>query len=99
MDELQDWELDLLMDGHGEVDRNSWEQTRWLMYTMLAPYQKKGSKIKATDIISFPWDEGYKPANIEVTNDEVARLSKHAEIMGQIIKEQKKKKKKKNGKC
>lgn len=36
--------------------RTSWEQTRFLAHCLLTPYTKK--KLKAEDIIRFPWEGG-----------------------------------------
>ncbi len=40
--------------------RTSWEQTRFLAHCLLTPYSKK--KLRAEDIIRFPWEGGRKKA-------------------------------------
>jgi hypothetical protein len=36
--------------------RERWEQTRWLMWSMLRPYAKKRG-LQPTDVLKLPWDK------------------------------------------
>lgn len=38
------------------VYRDNWERARFLALCLLTPYQKKGKRLKGTDILRFPWD-------------------------------------------
>lgn len=60
------WSLTLrsvtnIMQGRAQAEdareRGHWERTRWAAATYLQPHLKKGSKLKLTDLISFPWEE------------------------------------------
>ena len=39
------------------ADRQSWEQTRWLMHSVLLPHKKSGTDLKLTDVLKFPWEK------------------------------------------
>lgn len=95
MDELKDYELELLIEGHDNANKISWEQTRMLMYSILAPYQKKGKNIKTTDILSFPWDnEPTHTGDIEISNEQVDFMKRR---IGAMQKKMVKDKQKENG--
>lgn len=68
MDQLKPYELTLLLDSIGYAYRDSWEQTRLIMYSITQPNSKR--KIKPKDILKFPWDT--KAAT--VTKEDVERL-------------------------
>lgn len=36
--------------------RNSWEQTRHIMFAALAPHQKKGSNLTPAKVMGLSWD-------------------------------------------
>lgn len=38
------------------IYRDQWERARFLALCLLTPYQKKGKRLKGTDIMRFPWD-------------------------------------------
>ncbi|WP_176714960.1 hypothetical protein [Tenacibaculum soleae] len=40
-----------------EATKQSWEQTRMIMHTVLLPYQQKGKTLKVTDVLPFPWEK------------------------------------------
>lgn len=105
MDDIKDYELELLFDLYSNADRSSWEQTRLLMYTMLAPYRKKGSNTKPTDILPLPWDNGYeqsyKQSDKPLTQEQVDMLRERSEKIKDSMKSilvSKKQKKKEHGK-
>jgi hypothetical protein len=53
----------------------SWERTRWLAATLLAPHAKKGKHIKGQDLIRFAWDEvAEKPKMDEETMKRVMKF-------------------------
>ena len=64
-DDLYDMDMDTLnsvIQAWGKKEeqdyRTSWEQTRFLAHCLLTPYSRK--KLKAEDIIRFPWEGGRK---------------------------------------
>lgn len=89
MDELKDYELNLLIEGHEGADKSTWEQTRMLMYSILAPYQKKGKELKITDVLKFPWDnDPYHTGDIEISNEQVDMMKGRIGVMQEKIKKQ-----------
>lgn len=103
MDEIVDYEFELLFDLYSQADRASWEQTRLLMFAMLAPYRKKGSSNKPSDILPLPWDDNYKAMKKNdkpLTQEQVDMLRNRSEkIKSQMMDViRNKKKKKKHGK-
>ena len=38
-------------------ERSEWERVRWLGYIQAAPYAKKGTMNRPTDLIRFPWEK------------------------------------------
>ena len=58
MDEMQRWELKLILDNLNLAVKNDWEIARQLMYVQSQTHTTK--RMKPTDIMKFPWDEGYK---------------------------------------
>ena len=84
MDELKDYELELLLEAHDECDKASWEQTRLLMYSFLAPYQKKGSNTRPVDVLPLPWDgkhQDLEEHNTEITNQQIEILRAKSEAL------------------
>ena len=41
-------------------ERHQWERQRWLATVLLQPHTKKGTSLKPTDIVKFPWDKKAK---------------------------------------
>ncbi|HBK29043.1 MAG TPA: hypothetical protein DDZ04_04360 [Parabacteroides sp.] len=50
--------------------RDRWERTRFLALTALLPYQKKGKRLKPTDIAKFPWDNPHG----KTTSEDLERI-------------------------
>lgn len=42
------------------LQQQEWERSRWLATLMMQPHLKKGSKLKPTDLVVFPWEEEKK---------------------------------------
>ena len=57
--------------------RDRWERTRFMAHCFLSPYQKKGKKLKPTDIVRFPWDSGKEMEKAKAPSlEEIERMSK-----------------------
>ena len=80
MDEMRPYELYLILDNLNYSIKNDWEIAREIMWSNLQPWSKK--KLKPEDVISLPWDnkQSKRKANIDVTNEIVAKMKKSAEI-------------------
>lgn len=60
MDELQDYELQLLSNMVHWATHQQMEQTRMLMYSVSAPYMKQKKKLH--DFLPLSTDEEFEPA-------------------------------------
>ena len=80
MDEMQVYELYLILENLNYSIKNDWEIGREIMWSNLQPWSKK--KIKPEDVISLPWDnkKSNRKANVEVTHELVEKMQKKAEI-------------------
>lgn len=75
LDEMEQYEINPLVTNIYKKEKESWEQTRMLGYIIAQSNSTK--KLKATDIIKFPWDDDYKP-NTAVSNEDKERLFRNA---------------------
>lgn len=80
MDDMQPFELYLILDNLNYSIKNDWEIGREIMWSNLQPWSKK--KLKPEDVISLPWDDkqSKRKANVEVTHELVEKMQKKAEI-------------------
>lgn len=58
MDEMEFWEIEPIMRNLNYCVRNDWEICRNNMWASLQAFSSK--KLKAKDIITFPWEKGGK---------------------------------------
>lgn len=79
MDKLQWYEVNNYLSSLQYLDVNSWEQTRLLIFAVSSMFSKK--QLTQQDIMKFPWEEEIK--NTEITNEDIERLKKQAEIIKQ----------------
>ncbi len=56
------------------IYRDNWERVRFLALCLLTPYQKKGKRLKGTDLIRFPWDSPSGGARL--SESELERISR-----------------------
>jgi len=90
MDDIMDYEIELLIKNIHWSNKVSWEQTRMVMYSSVLPYMKKGLNKTAKDLLPLPTDDaGYKfetEHDIEVTDDQLDKLRQHAQQLEQFFK-------------
>lgn len=80
LDELQPYELDLLVQSIPFADRNAWEQTRLKIYTTASMFSKRKLTIK--DVMSFPWEkETDEQPETEITTDELTTLQQYSKTI------------------
>lgn len=60
--------------------KRSWEQTRYILTGILAPYSKKS--LAPTDIMNFEWDE--KEVARELTKEEIENTRKRFEELERL---------------
>lgn len=52
--DLEPWEISMFADSLEDAEREEWEHTRFLAYSVFQSQSTK--KLKPTDIIKFKWD-------------------------------------------
>lgn len=78
---MQEYEVNTIIENLPFLDRNAWEQNRFLVYTNIQMNSKK--KIVPTDVIKFSWDKIEE--NTTITNEDIERLkNKSKEIFNTI---------------
>ncbi len=73
---MQDYEVDDIIENIPSLDRNTWEQTRLLLYQYIQSNSKK--KYTLNDILEFRWDEKFKDNSKEISNSEIINLKNKA---------------------
>ena len=88
MNQLDDWEVNILIDNIPYADRNQWEMCRQQIYITAQVNSKK--KLKAKDIMEFAWE---KPVNVKAhetpTNEEITKARNMALSFEEKIKSDK----------
>lgn len=69
---MQEYEVNTVIENLPYLDRNMWEQHRFLIYTNIQMNSKK--KLNPSDILKFKWDEDYKEDSTSITTQEIERL-------------------------
>ena len=80
LDRLTPGEVIAALEAKKEYDRTGWEQVRMVMWAALVPHQQKNSKLKPTDVLSFPWDGEAAVRNLpppETAEQAAARRALH----------------------
>lgn len=83
LDEMQTYEVNPIIENIPYLDRNSWEQNRFLAYTNIQMNTKK--KLEPTDIIKFAWDK--EENNTSITNEDIERLERESQLIFKAIQE------------
>lgn len=74
MDKMEEWELLEFFDVINYADSAPWDRLR----VLLSAFSDKKKVHKLTDILKFPWDEEFEDRDIEMSNDDVARMKEKA---------------------
>lgn len=83
---MQDYEVPLLLNELKYLDRNQWDQSRLHMATLVNMFSKEKKSIH--DLMPMPWDEeGEEEHQIEMSNEDRARLQAKANKMAMTLKE------------
>ena len=78
---MQSYEVNTIIENLPYLDRNSWEQHRFQVYSNIQMNSKK--KLSPTDIMNFAWDNKEETS---ITSTEIERLrNKSKEISNTII--------------
>lgn len=85
------------INGHSLAEqarqRSDWERTRWQSALILNMFTKKGKRLKATDLATFPWEEGYRAVSrqqVTYTREErEQRFGKADKVIAKLIQQRK----------
>lgn len=84
MDRMEEWELAPILSGLQYTDRNSWEQTRLRIYSLVSMFSKQEKTLM--DVMTFPWEAAEKLKMTEMTNDEKNKLRARADEIAKKLK-------------
>lgn len=73
LDKMKPYEIETLLKGLHLKNRESWEQTRFICYTVAQGNSSK--QLKLTDIFKFSWDE----RQTSISADDKERLKRKSE--------------------
>ncbi len=76
------YELETILESLQLKHKNSWEQTRMISY--ITAQINSSKKIKATDLMTFSWDEKIEEKNDDITCEDKERIKQKSD---EIIKE------------
>ena len=82
LDEMQEYEVNTIIENLPYLDRTSWEQHRFQIYSSVQMNSKK--KINPTDIMKFAWDN--KEEETSITSQEIERLRNKSKEISNTIK-------------
>lgn len=77
MDEMPIYEAELYLTNSYFAEKESWERTRLQVLVTAQANSKK--RLKATDILKFPWENSYLREEIDVK--QLERLEKRAKLI------------------
>lgn len=83
MDKLEDWETIEIVNYIQYAYAPQWEMTRMI----LSCYADHKKVKKLTDIIEFPWDEGYVKKEVKktISNEDIQRLRDKANAISKYM--------------
>ena len=79
---MQEYEVNTIIENLPYLDRNSWEQHRFQIYSSVQMNSKK--KISPTDIMQFAWDNSKEETSI--TSKDIERLKNKSKEISNTIK-------------
>ena len=83
LDYMQDYEISYYVDYIPYLDRASWEQNRFSIYSNIQMNSKK--KIEPTDIIRFAWEKDDITVNNTISDDDKERLKEKSKLISKLI--------------
>ena len=83
MNQLDDWEINILIDNIPYADRNQWEMCRQQIYITAQVNSKK--KLKAKDIMEFAWEKPVKVKHEAPSNEEISKARNMAKSFENIV--------------
>ena len=86
MDDMKFYELSPILKNLNVSVKNDWEIARQISYIIAQSQSTK--KIKPSDIMQFPWDEGYKnrpKKDVKITKEMRDRMIKEMEANKELL--------------
>ena len=86
MDDMKFYELSPILKNLNVSVKNDWEIARQISYIIAQSQSTK--KIKPSDIMLFPWDEGYKnipKKDVKITKEMRDRMIKEMEANKELL--------------
>ena len=85
MDDMRFYELSPILKNLNVSVKNDWEIARQISYIIAQSQSTK--KIKPSDIMQFPWDEGYKnrKKDVKITKELRDRMIKEIEANKELL--------------
>lgn len=87
MDDMKFYELSPILKNMNVSVKNDWEIARQISYIIAQTQSTK--KIKPSDIMQFPWDEGYKKSprmqNVKITKEMRDRMIREMEANKELL--------------
>lgn len=85
MDDITEYELELLAKNLAYADKSSWEMSRMIMYASLLPYFKSGQHKTPQEILPLATDNDTKQQTTSLTNEEFNAMNERALAMEQFF--------------
>lgn len=87
MDDMKFYELSPILKNMNVSVKNDWEIARQISYIIAQTQSTK--KIKPSDIMQFPWDEGYKKSprmqNVKITKEMRDRMIRELQANKELL--------------
>ena len=80
---MQPYEVNMILEYIGNVDKTSWEQTRMQMY--ITGQVNSTKKLKPVDIMKFPWDNIKQDIDTSISNSDINRLTNKAKELEKYL--------------
>lgn len=80
---MQVYEVNTILENIPYLDRISWEQHRFQIYSNVQMNSKK--KLSPTDIMQFAWDKEDEEDSTEITTEDIERLKNKSKEISKTI--------------
>lgn len=81
---MQEYEVNTIIENISYLDKASWEQCRFQIYSNIQMNTKK--KLNLTDILKFAWDDESENKSTTISSQDIERLKKKSHEIFNAIK-------------
>lgn len=87
MNEMELWEIDVLVPMIEYSVKNEWEQARFVSYITALVNTSSKKKLKITDLMKFPWDEDkeYEEEKPKMTLEDKKKLDEKSKMFERLL--------------